>query len=427
MSLCRPITLAALSLGFLSSTAVAADELDCSTRAPEFTDFGLPHMAALWNGDPGIGIEPPAYSSSYGGCIPTADFDGPATRLLVLDNDASLCDGAATYRMSVFVGMDNTSLDCRGATIQPQRVLSSALDGLRTTRERSISGLTIRNCNFVGTAEPYSLSGGVSLVRYFRDDGEDPEVDPGSSEGDTRTLTGTLRGHSNIVIENVSTVNASWGVFVGQRSSHVTLWDVTLSDSRSGGIYLEAGSTGTRVARSVIDGTKSREGIAIDSSTDNVIESNIFVDNATDPANTAHAGSVNLYKNAGELYGQICPISRQEGADRNVIRWNYFFTRGLNHGSRAGYPNYACSNGSVIDCQDDYPDYARDNAIYENLFQEDTNLVIRGLDLPLLKDNEFQGGGVVVEMSPSPPIAMSSDVSFWGRRPVPAAMGPILF
>ena len=114
------------------------------------------------------------------------------------------------------------------------------------------------------------------------------------------------------------------GIFIESKAHHVTVQNC---DIKSGavGIYLEHASHHNHILLNRIHdcgywydqanlpfriprlGWDRREGVAVDASTDNVIERNIL-------RNNAFAG-ITLYKNCGE-YGQE---KRKEGANRNVI------------------------------------------------------------------------------------------------------------
>lgn len=170
--------------------------------------------------------------------------------------------------------------------------------------------------------------GGQVILTSRRDPAPGIVFEPGTHGITLRNFT--LRGRgirihgSHHTLEDFKVDAFGSGVFVESGSHHNT---IQRGDIKAGavGIYLEHASHHNHVLLNRIHdcgywsdqehlpfrlprfGWERREGIAVDASTDNVIERNVLRDNA-------FAG-ITLYKNCGE-YGQA---KRQQGANNNVI------------------------------------------------------------------------------------------------------------
>ena len=215
----------------------------------------------------------------------------------------------------------------------------------------------------------------------------------------------------NIRVEN-STINFSHkdGVFVGRYITDFVLDSSIIDSTGAVGLYLDSGSgnniisnssftkngysdydiSSRTIKRKLVD--YSREALAIDSSINNSIEKNTFMGNSR--------GSVFIYKNCNEHYLDPNQIPRYQSADNNIITGNTFDTDGFGvwiaSRQSADLKALECappivatgsiSYGPVKEDTEYYEDFAKNNQVLNNTFNnmnagiivEDDNSVIRG-------------------------------------------------
>lgn len=254
------------------------DRLDCGEREPRAQDPTWDcERASNWGGD----------------CIPGYLFDGWGC--LELDDDAFFCEEGAPFNVTVLVTHDDVTLDCNDQVIDHDWADGApARSAIQFPYEYSVGGVDIRNCRIRDVGRY-----GVSMKRFFR----------------AEQLEGEMRGHEDVDIANISIRGTGGtGIFVGQNSQAVTIRNANINGAYTG-IYLEAGSTRTRILEGRITNSREREAISIDSSEHNVIDGVYFEGNP---------GAIHLYKNCGENCGQVCPIKRPRTASHNIIRNNVF-------------------------------------------------------------------------------------------------------
>lgn len=306
-------------------------------------------------GDPGSGTC--LLASAATGCISQADLGNRTC--LRLDADAQLCPSTTSFDLTVVLSADNVTFDCNGQTIDHRFVDGDpARRGISAPYTRSVSNVKIQRCTFQNVGHY-----GADLKRKFRG----------------AELTGTMTGHQNIVLDDVTFRNTGKiGVYVGQNSNGVVLNRVRIYNSYLG-VYLEAGGVGTTISHSVIDGTRDREGIAIDSTQYNTIEH-------TTIRNT-NGASIRIYTNCGENYGQVCPKVRPLQASYNIIRYNDLYDQVEVAWRQGQY--YAADWCAALAPDSRWTDHAHYNRFYGNTFH-DANLVIKASDNPVY-GNRFLG------------------------------------
>ncbi|MEM5584473.1 right-handed parallel beta-helix repeat-containing protein [Roseibium sp. AS2] len=209
------------------------------------------------------------------------------------------------YTQPVIIAHSNVIFDCRGATIT----------GLRKrgiTIRPGMKNVTIRDCRLDDT-------GGVLI------EGQTPSDDAASREIARATSS------EDVVLEHL-TITRSYmtGIFVDHYVVGATIRNSIVADGHHVGIYLEHGSQKATVSGNLIRnnglftnkgirriGPTRREGLSVDGSAYNLIENNIFEDNAF--------GGIFHYRNCWEFH-TANPNSRprQQGSDGNVIRGNVF-------------------------------------------------------------------------------------------------------
>jgi parallel beta-helix repeat protein len=301
---------------------------------------------------------------------------------------SSHLDPSCTWTRGVEIVASGVVLDCQGAHIAaPNRRYGVHIVA---PTDVALSDITVRNCHIEGFLND------VHVEREgFRDLPEGEEYE---------------HAFSNIVIEDSTILNSRGvGVFVNGYVTGITLRNLHIEGAGSAGIYLETGSKDNVVEDSVIVNNGytengpagqffqlagidfffwgiGREGIAVDGSRNNRIANNFFSGNS--------AGSIFLYKNCGEFVHQNPQrwFDRRYHADGNVIEGNTFVgeDNGVWIASRMG------ENTLPMDCSDPQYlpgvvlDYARDDVVRANVFEDVTFGVRVEDDRATVADNEFR-------------------------------------
>jgi parallel beta-helix repeat protein len=300
-------------------------------------------------------------------------------------SETSHLDPSCIWTRGVQIVASDVTLDCQGAQIVgPTRRYGVYIVA---PTDVALSNVTVRNCHIDG------FLNGVHVEREgFRDLPEGQEYE-------------TL--FSDIVIEDSAVQNTRGvGIFVNGYVTGVTLRRLRIENTGSAGIYLETGSRDNVVEDNTIvnNGYKEngpdgqffelagvtfwfwgpgREGIAIDGSRNNVVRNNYFAGNS--------AGGIFLYKNCGEYPERDRYFERRYGAHGNRIEGNRFVgeDNGVWVASRMG------ENTLPMNCTDpEYApgyrlDYAKDNVIRGNTFENVTYGIRVEDDRTTIEDNAF--------------------------------------
>ena len=274
-------------------------------------------------------------ASDYAGrCVPAEDF--AEWGCLLADSDVELCRGGGTFDVTVLLDQDGVRVDCAGQTIR--HAGAEAHPGVRAPKDRSLRDVTIAGCTIAGTGHA-----AVELMRYFRGD----------------ELNDRLRGHRDVRVEDVEVSDAKFGVYVGAYSRGVVLERVRVHGAHEVGVYVDASSEDTRVMDSVVEDTRRREGIAIDSSTGTQVLRTLTRGN--------HGAGIRLFHNCGELRGTVCPIIRPRGASFNLVAESRI-EDGIIVGSRQGHAYESGWCATLGGRAGSAPDEARGNVIRDNVF-----------------------------------------------------------
>ncbi len=303
---------------------------------------------------------------------------------------SSHLDPSCVWTRGVRITASDVVLDCQGARLYgPDRQRGVEISAPTDT---ALSNITVRNCQIEG------FLNNVRITRDgFRDLAEGVEYE---------------NAFSNIVIEDSTLLNSRGvGVFVDGYVTGVTLRRLHVEGSGSSGIYLEHGSKDSLVedcdivsngfgengpywqefqfAAGIWYFGNGREGLSIDGARFSTIRNNRFSGNAY--------GAIFLYKNCGE-YVTSRPERwwhRRYGADGNVIE-NNTITGGTNGVWVAAR---MAENILPMECSDpQYQpgyalDYADDNIIRNNVFQNVTYGVRVEDDDNQILNNQFSGDG----------------------------------
>lgn len=305
---------------------------------------------------------------------------------------SSHLDPSCVWTRGLRITASNVTLDCQGARLYgPERQRGIEISAPTDT---ALSNITVRNCE---------IEGFLNNIRVTRDGfralAEGVEYD---------------NGFSNILIEDSTLKNSRGvGIFVDGYVTGVTMRRLRVEGSGSSGIYLEHGSKDSLVEDCDIvnngfgengpfwqpfDNTgpsgiwywgTGREGLSIDGARTSTVRNNRFSGNAF--------GAIFFYKNCGEYY-----ISRPErwwhrryGADGNLIEGNTI-TGGFN-----GIWIAARMAENILPMQCSDPqyssgyalDYADNNIIRDNVFQNVAYGVRVEDDNNQILDNQFSGDG----------------------------------
>lgn len=304
-------------------------------------------------------------------------------------------DPSCTWTRGVEILASGVTLDCQGAHIATTDRRYGVY--IHAPTDTPLSDITVQNCHVEGFLNNFHIE-----REGFRQLAEGVEYE---------------NGFSNITIEDSTSLNSRGvGIFVNGYVAGVTLRNLHVEGAGSTGIYLEAGSKDCAVEDSTIIGNgfgengpqggpftfagidfwfwgTGREGLAIDGSRFNVVRNNVFQSNV--------AGGIFLYKNCGEFVTQRPQrwFHRRYGADGNLIENNSFVDEknGVWIGSRMG------ENTIPMECSDPQYlpgyslDYADDNVVHDNLFQNVTFGVRVEDDGAEVTDNEFVSADAIDE------------------------------
>jgi parallel beta-helix repeat protein len=308
---------------------------------------------------------------------------------------SSHLDPSCTWTRGVEILASNVTLDCQGASIAaPDRRYGVYIHAPADT---PLTNITVRNCHIEGFLNNFHIE-----REGFRQLAEGVEYE---------------NGFSNITIEDSTSRNSRGvGIFVNGYVEGVTLRNLHVEGAGSAGIYLEAGSKNNVVEGCTIinNGFREnspagdpftfggvdfwfwgtgREGLSIDGSRFNVVRNNRFESNT--------AGGIFLYKNCGEFVNSRPErwFHRRYGADGNLIENNTFVNEdnGVWIGSRMG------ENVLPMECSDppyfgSYTlDYADDNVVHDNRFENVTFGVRVEDDDAVVTDNEFVSNDAIDE------------------------------
>lgn len=268
----------------------------------------------------------------------------------------TMLDPSQSYLATeLHIRQSGTTLDCQGAVIDGQ---NKVLTGLRIVSDGKtpLRDVTVKNCHF----KNFKTSG----VRIYWQ-GNDTLKLKYTAEERYRLAPQHIR-LSNITVEDT----AMSAVYVDDYVSDVLIDGLTSRRAGGTGLYLEHHSRRTTVQNSVFEqngfrqGRGIREGLAIDSSTHNVIKNNIFKGNAK--------GGIFLYKNCGERFSTGQSVLRVNHASHNIIENNMF----IDMPTGVWIASRQSRNLSKWDCGDPpldaqkvyYEDFARYNTVKANRF-----------------------------------------------------------
>lgn len=264
-------------------------------------------------------------------------------------------DPSESYLATEFhIGDSGTTLDCQGAVIDGQ---NQAQIGVRIMNDgQPLRDVTVKNCMFK------NYTSGAVRINWKGNDRRKLKY----SVAERYRRAPQQIQLKNLRVEDVGRV----AVYVDDYVSDVLIDGLTVRRAGGVAVYLEHHSRRTTVQNSLFEkngfrqGRGIREGLAIDSSMDNVIRNNIFKGNAK--------GGVFLYKNCGEQFSAGKSVLRTDYASRNLIEGNAFIDmpRGVWIASRQSrnLSKWDCGDTPLDDSKTYYEDFARYNTVKANRF-----------------------------------------------------------
>lgn len=309
-------------------------------------------------------------ASEFPNCLAANDID--AHTCIVMDADLQFCADQPSVPITAIFDRDDKTLNCAGGTIDHGWGRVELAGGTATTQatripavrlydDRSLSGITVRNCTIRGTNHI-----GIQATRFYGGQlGGNGVLD----EGEALPV-----GHNNITFEDLVIQDTGLGIYLGTFSDNVNINRVQVDNSSRIAIYSEAGSHNVRITNSIISNNNSREAIAIDSTYDSEVSNTVFLNN--------REGGINLYQNCGELKGIVCPVIRSTPSNNNRIIGNTFINTGVSGvhvASRQGRNHSLGWCATLNGLPGQFTDTSQDNVVSDNTFvcSEGTAIIVK--------------------------------------------------
>lgn len=264
----------------------------------------------------------------------------------------TVLDAQCVYKGDYIITASNVSLDCRGATLDGE---GTRRFGVRVDSQGSpLQNVTIKNC----VIKNFGING--IWIGWGKPDAEKAAM--GSRDFIyARTPQKTTIDH--VAIDGSGRV----GLYVDDYVKDTKITDSTVTGSAGTGVYIEHSSMRTHIVSSSFsnNGLGKREQIAIDSSSENVIENSEF--------DTNGVGGVFLYKNCYErAASDSASVPRWMPSNNNIIRKNLF----TGTGTAVWVASRQSRNLKGFECGDPpikpglfiYKDYAQYNTVTSNKF-----------------------------------------------------------
>lgn len=278
------------------------------------------------------------------------------------------------YKEAVIITSSNTTLDCHGAVLEGDNERPFGI--MINSKGKPLSDVTVRNCK----------------VRHFTRSGIRITSDIAASKLSPNHEENYRRTPTRITLENVEvTGSGRVRIYFDSYVTKSVLKDSLVANSGGAGIYLEQSSKKNRIINNKIlkNGISSdkpqREGLAVDSSAENIIERNQFSNNGL--------GGVLLYKNCGEKFSTGKSVIRWQHSDNNIIKNNLFENEkvGVWVASRQHYnlKHWDCGDKALDKDGVYYEDFSNNNIIENNDFCSNLVSIKVGGENNYIKNNSF--------------------------------------
>ena len=313
-------------------------------------------------------------------------------QVVTLNESLRLPSGCSYTQVRFQIKKSDVLLDCNNAILNSTGFSSKKKDFEQYTQneapldwafkiyasdEKILENIEVRNCQIKNYID------GVRIQTNL-DDYTKKQLKFG---GDNKTFEDRLRSIApqNIKLSNlIITDSHKHGIYIDRYVNNVSIKNGEVNNSGNSGIYLESGTQNVSVENIKLEhngfsyydkanriswprfGILRREAIAVDSSANNKITNNLFKNNGY--------GAVFLYKNCYEHYTDSAQLPRLQHADNNQISNNQFLSEkyGVWVASRQSrdLASFECGDSLVYSwfLLKFYEDYAENNTIQENLF-----------------------------------------------------------
>jgi len=349
--------------------------------------------------------------------------DWKKNEIVDITESLTLPEGCKYDRVGLkIIDKSNIILDCNGAELSGlDREFRQAVDkpyseetaplnvGIQIgAGPNRMNNVTVKNCNLRNYVRGIRVTLGLSEQQKtdLRNNANVPELEDFLRLGSPK----------NVKIQN-SVINYSHkdGVYIDRYVTDFVFENSSINFTGAVGLYLDSGSSGSiirnstftknghsdydtsklkRIRRLAVD---SREAIAIDSSINHTVESNVFSQNSR--------GAVFIYKNCNEHAQDPRQIPRYQSADNNIITNNEFNNEaiGVWVASRQSKDLAALECGSPIIAKGTirygtrkeetlfYEDFAKNNQVLFNTFNNVNRAVVIEDDNNSVQNNTFTG------------------------------------
>lgn len=277
-------------------------------------------------------------------------------------------DSECIYNHSIIIKKSNTFLNCNNSLIDGKNTLQI---GINITGE--IENIEVTNCNVKNfVTSGIMISSGLQITEnsnvdfYYNNAPNDITINNSVIDNNGKTGVTFNSYTNNSVLKNSIIINSGGvGVYLSQSSKEITI------------INNKIAFNGYKF--------KGREGIAIDSSANNIIKDNLFDSNKS--------GAVFLYKNCGERHNGKHGIKRWQHSNNNLITDNIFQNEkiGVWLASRQSQDlrKWNCLDTPVDANGRFYKDYANFNTIKRNTFCDTTTGIINEGNNNYVANNTF--------------------------------------
>lgn len=315
---------------------------------------------------------------------------------------SALSQGCDLTEKSIRFELDtsDSSLDCQGAKLSTAANDSSKTSAItiKPKTDSAIEDIAVANCHVDGYGHALHIRQYSNPNQRYARGLIDPTANRALAPSDIRV--------SNVTSRN--SINS--GMFVGDHVHGVTFDNVHIQNAGTVGLYLEFGSRDNVIKNSVFVGNgfrnfkPNREAIAVDSSSNNLIENNHFIHNG--------AGSVLLYRNCFEHADDPARsnhFKRTESSRDNIIRHNFFQEEpvGVWIASRQSRNLKGFECGAYLIKQTPFASYhldsAKNNQVIDNRFEQVEQGIVIEDDDSLISGNQF---AATVDM----PISIGSEI-----------------
>ncbi|MCX2688522.1 right-handed parallel beta-helix repeat-containing protein [Pseudomonas sp. DCB_AW] len=254
------------------------------------------------------------------------------------------------YSDTINITQSNLTVDCNGAVLNGQHRLKSGI--VINGKGEKISNITIKNCTLINYKHhALIITSGTTPKKLSYDAKRLHSIAP-----------------SNIKLNKLNIYNSgAGGVYFFAYVHNSSLTNSKISSSREAGVYLSQNTNNIEISGNIIahNGYVSkkanrREGIAIDTSHNNKIHNNLFLENG--------AGGIFLYTRCGKVPN---PESFSP-SNYNIIYNNVFRNEpiGVWLASRQSrdLSSFKCSGTPLDESKRFFRDYADHNTIKNNQF-----------------------------------------------------------